>query len=83
MYVTLTILFLLFILISVFYGWGIVMRRTSRSGGEETGTCSVCRKKIPLEKLLSREVGDYKILYFCGDCVRGLWRELEPENKKV
>jgi hypothetical protein len=83
MYVTLSILFLLFIIISVFYGWGIIMRRTSRTGEEGMGTCSVCRKKMSREKLLTREIGDYKILYFCGDCVRGLWKELEPENKKV
>jgi uncharacterized membrane protein len=85
MYVALTVFFLLLIVLFIFYGWGIVMRRSSRTGEESKVQCSVCRNKYPAGELVSREIGDYKLMYFCGACIKGLSEELgrRGQEKKV
>lgn len=80
MYVALTIFFLILLLLFIFYGWGIVMRRSGDEkspGGEK---CAICREKYSKDLLVEREIGDYKILYFCGDCIHKLVNDLKkPE----
>jgi len=72
MYVILTITFLLLLVLFVFYGWGIVMRR-SDNGSTITGDrCSLCREHYPKELLIEREIGDYKVYFFCHECIEQL-----------
>lgn len=72
MYVALSILFLILLLLFIFYGWGIVMRRSGEGDGNSGQKCSICRKYFPKDRLVEREIGDYKILYFCTDCIKSL-----------
>ncbi len=34
-----------------------------------TEKCSVCRDKFHKSKLIARQIGDYKMLYFCKKCI--------------
>jgi hypothetical protein len=76
MYVALAIVFLIALLLFIFYGWGIVMRRTGRKDGVPTEKCSICRREIERSRLIEREVGDYKLYYFCPDCIESLKSDL-------
>ncbi len=75
MYVILSIIFIILLLFFIAYGWGIVMRRSQHAGGEAGEKCSLCREKFPRDTLVEREVGDYKLLYFCNDCIQSLSKD--------
>jgi len=75
MYVTLTILFLILLLLFVFYGWGLIIRRSGQRDDESGEKCSLCRQRFPLESLVEREIGDYKLLHFCTGCIDELSRD--------
>lgn len=72
MYVTLSILFLILLLLFIAYGWGIIMRRTGQTGSDGGEKCSICRQRFQKNLLIEREIGDYKLLYFCGRCIKNL-----------
>jgi len=72
MYVTLTIVFLILLLLFVFYGWGLIMRRSGQTDDQEGEKCSLCRGQFPKDTLIEREVGDFKLFYFCIECIKGL-----------
>ena len=42
--------------------------------------CSVCRRKFPRNELLLRPIGDYKLLYFCRECVLKLYADFGMNN---
>ncbi|HTK82196.1 MAG TPA: hypothetical protein VL633_07895 [Bacteroidota bacterium] len=42
--------------------------------------CSVCRRKFTRNELLLRTIGDYKLLYFCRECVLKLYADLGMKN---
>jgi hypothetical protein len=42
--------------------------------------CSICRVKFDKNELLLRQVGDYKLLYFCKECVLKLFADLGMKN---
>ncbi len=43
------------------------------SGGEQAPQdpekCAVCRQPYPKTEMIERQIGDYKLLYFCRDCI--------------
>jgi hypothetical protein len=42
--------------------------------------CSICRNKFERNQLLLREIGDYKLLYFCRECVMRLYADFGLKN---
>lgn len=48
----------------------------SESRVEGMEKCSVCRRSIRKEDLVERQIGDYKLLYFCASCITGLYADL-------
>jgi len=64
----------------IFYGYGIVMKRSPTEEELKTEKCSICRRRFPLAELVEREVGDYKLLYFCGECIASLVDEAKKRH---
>lgn len=64
--------FLLGIALIAWFG----MRLLGRSGGGPAAAagerCSLCGKTFPRGELVERQIGDYRILRFCRDCIAAL-----------
>ncbi len=79
----LTIGFVLLLLGAALYGFGIVMRRPPTQEELETESCTLCRQRINKEKLVERQIGDYKVLFFCSDCIEKLAAESSRQNGRA
>lgn len=75
MFETISIIFLILLVGAIFYGYSIVMRKPPTKDELDSRQCTLCRKQYPKEKLVEREIGDYKILYFCNSCISSLSTE--------
>jgi hypothetical protein len=42
--------------------------------------CSVCRQPFDKQQLILRQIGDYKLLYFCRECILKLYADLGLKN---
>ncbi len=42
--------------------------------------CSICRTQLHSSQLIERKVGDYRVYYFCPQCIENLHRELVGKN---
>ncbi len=42
--------------------------------------CALCRQRFSKSDLVLRQVGDYKLLYFCRECVLKLYADLGLKN---
>jgi hypothetical protein len=51
-------------------------------GAEEQKSerCAICRKKFEKNEMILRQIGDYKLLYFCRECVMKLYADLGLKN---
>ena len=72
----LALIFVIGLLAAILYGFGIVMRRPPSKQELESETCTICRQRFPKNALVLREIGDYKILWFCQACIRKLSEEV-------
>ena len=73
----LAVLFLVFLMAIAVYGYGFMMKPTRPTGEEHIEQCFLCRKKRNRADLIERTVGDYKVVYFCSDCIRKLNDDLQ------
>lgn len=73
--------FVLFLIATIFYGFSIVMRRPPTSEELENETCSLCRNRFKRSELVERAVGDSKLLFFCGSCIRKLQADFSERSK--
>ncbi len=80
MITTLAILFLLLLVGLVLYGFGIVMRRAPTDHELQTEKCSLCLQRFPKSELLERQIGDYKLMFFCERCIKTLQVDLEKRK---
>ena len=75
----LAVSFLVLVGFVVFIGYQTVFRR---AGGVKedvpTEKCTICRERIAKELLVERQIGDYKLLYFCRKCIVELYSGLGP-----
>lgn len=76
----LAILFVLLLIGTVLYGFGIIMRRPPTEEELKTEKCSLCGQRFPKEEMIERQVGDYRLLYFCASCISGLHQELHEKE---
>ena len=79
----LTIGFVVLLLGGALYGFGIVMRRPPTQEELETEPCTLCGQRIKKENLVERQIGDYKILFFCGECIEKLSLESSKRNGRA
>jgi hypothetical protein len=80
MITTLAILFLLLLVGLVLYGYGIVMRRAPTDHELQTEKCSLCLQRFPQSELVERQIGDYKLMFFCERCITTLQVDLEKRK---
>ena len=82
----LAILFVILLVGAVFYGFSIVMRRPPSASELNSEPCSLCRNRFNKSQLVERQIGDYKVLYFCRVCITQLKKDANgltispPEN---
>lgn len=76
---TLTILasvFLVLILLLAVIGFRAGIKPAPPAADINTEKCTVCREKFNKAMLIERQIGDYKLMYFCPDCITKLHNEL-------
>ena len=76
MFTILAFAFIVLLVVAVFYGYGIVMKRPPNQDELRTETCTLCRLRVDKSMLVERQVGDSHVYYFCRDCVRKLHDDL-------
>ncbi len=76
----LTIGFVVLLLGAVLYGFGIVMRRPPTQEELETESCTLCGQRLKKENLVERQIGDYKVLSFCVECIEKLALDSSKQN---
>lgn len=76
----LAIVFVLLLIGTILYGYGIVMRRPPTEQELRTEKCSLCVQRFPKEELIERQVGDYRLLFFCAQCIAALHQELRDKD---
>jgi hypothetical protein len=77
----LALLFLVIIIAVAVTGTRLLSTRSSsKKETPETERCSVCRQHFAPAELILRQVGDYKLLYFCKECILKLYADLGMKN---
>ena len=72
--------FLLLILFLAVLGYGSVIKRRTSLQDINTEKCALCRRSFDKAHLVERQIGDYKLMYFCTDCVLKLYADLGMKN---
>ncbi|MBI5474989.1 MAG: hypothetical protein HY961_21820 [Ignavibacteriae bacterium] len=73
-------LFLLLILFVAVVGFKAVIKQGKSPEEMNLEKCSLCGQKMNKASLVERQVGDYKLLYFCATCINNLHNELITKN---
>ena len=76
----LALLFLGFVLGCVVFGYKAVIKREPNPEGLESEKCSVCKGKFKKAELVERQIGDYKLMYFCRKCIAELHADAGLRN---
>ncbi len=76
----LAIAFLVIVAFVAFIGYKAVILRGSSAAAQQTERCSICRERFEKNELLLRQIGDYKLLYFCRNCILQLYSDLGLNN---
>ncbi len=76
----LTAAFLFLVLLIAVVGYKSVIKRGSSPQDINTEKCALCRKRFDKAHLVEREIGDYKLMYFCTECVLRLYADLGMKN---
>ena len=76
----LAVAFLIFIGFIAYIGYRSVIQRAPSAEEQRMEKCEVCRRKFDKTELLLREVGDYRVLYFCRDCIMRMYADIGIRN---
>ena len=76
----LAVVFLFLLVVIAFFGYNYLGKRVATPESINTEKCSVCRQKFEKTMLIERQIGDYKMLYFCRECVVKLYADLGIKN---
>jgi len=76
----LAVFFLLVIVVVAFFGSRLLSKQSVKPGEADQEKCSVCREKFGKSELVLREIGDYKLLYFCRECILKLYADMGIKN---
>ena len=78
----LALLFLVFLLIVAFFGFRILGKGGKPAGTISLQKCSICLRPFERHLLTERQVGDYRLLYFCPDCILSLHADYQSSFSK-
>lgn len=76
----LAIAFLIIIGFISYFGYKTIIQKAPTAEEQLMETCAICRKKFEKHDLLLREIGDYKVLYFCRECIMKLYADIGLNN---
>jgi predicted SprT family Zn-dependent metalloprotease len=76
----LAIVFLLLLLILAYVGQKLLTQKTQSLREANQVQCTICRNTFEKEQLIERQVGDFKILYFCRRCIESLHADVQSVN---
>jgi len=76
----LAVLFLFFMVGLAIIGYRVLGNRTTSATEVDTERCSVCRERFKKNELIQRQIGDYRLLFFCRKCVLELYSDLGMKN---
>jgi hypothetical protein len=71
----LAVTFLIILLAVVAFGFKAIIRQGKSPEELNKERCSICRAQLDRSELIERTVGDYRILYFCSQCIESLHHE--------
>ena len=74
------IVFLLLVLAVAAFGFKAIIKQGKSPQDLNKERCSVCKESFPKTQLIERQIGDYKILFFCAACITRLHSELTSKN---
>lgn len=80
---TVTILavgFLLLVLAIAVFGFKAIVKQGKTPEDINKERCSLCRQSFSKSQLIERQIGDYKLFYFCSNCITQLHTELISKN---
>jgi hypothetical protein len=77
----LAVLFLLLVTAIAVAGYRMFRKGGTPQAGVDTQLCSLCRSPFETQLLVERQVGDYRHLHFCRECILGLVSDLGLKNQ--
>ena len=76
----LAIVFLIILLLVAIVGFKAIIKQGKSPQDLNNERCSLCREQFLKSQLVERQIGDYKLMYFCGSCIIKLHTELTSKN---
>ena len=76
----LALLFLVFMTAIAFAGFRMFGKGKQPQAGVNMQKCSLCLRPFEQRLLVERQVGDYRHLHFCRECILGLASDLGLKN---
>ena len=76
----LAIVFIVAVLAITLFGFRAFIKREGPQTGMNSERCSICRQQFDKTQLIERQIGDYRLLFFCAECVKGLYNEMVSRN---
>lgn len=73
----LSVSFLIFLVSLIFYGYGFIVTSSKSKEDVEMEKCTVCNFKFEKKEMILRQVGDFKLIYFCKNCIQNLSEEVK------
>ena len=72
--------FLLMVLAIAVFGFKAIVKQGKPPEDINKERCSICRQSFFRQQLIERQIGDYKLLYFCSTCITQLHTDLTTKN---
>lgn len=73
-------IFLMLLLGVALFGFKVIIKQGKSPQDLNRERCTICRDQYPKSQLVERQIGDYKLLYFCSSCIGKLHTELISKN---
>ena len=72
--------FILVVLLLALFGFKAVIKQGKAPEDINKERCSLCRQQFTKTQLIERQVGDYRLYFFCASCIDSLHNELVSKN---
>jgi hypothetical protein len=76
----LAIAFLVIIGFVAYFGFRACIQSAPSAEEQQSEKCTICRRKFDKADMILRKIGDYKLLYFCRECVMYLYGDFGLRN---
>jgi len=76
----LAVIFLLIVLAVALFGFRAIIKHGNEPRDINIERCSLCRREYNKSQMIERQVGDYRLFFFCGSCIKELHNDLTQKN---